>query len=203
VDPAPGSWHFCAIMSHMIGSFTSSTLVAVITATLLLAGCAPVAPASDPPATDSPTAEGDSTDAGSAADCSIYEGQTDPELMLFNSNAIEAGPGERQVFGDGTELSITLSQEAISAGLLPQFELITLSDTGGPVLISSLAFDPTTGGDGTYSTSTLEFGDDELVGTAIVAEFFAISDATVGDAQPYGDKLLLGNYCMTYANDGS
>ena len=37
----------------------------------------------------------------------------------------------------------------------------------------------------------------------MVAEVFAISDATVGDAEPYGAKLLLGNYCITYANDGS
>lgn len=123
--------------------------------------------------------------------------------MLFTTSAIASGPAEGQVFGDGTKLSVTLSQEAIDAGLLPQVELITLSDTGGPVLVASLAFDPTTGGDGTYSTSLTEFGNDELVGTAIVAEIFAISDATVGDAQPYGDKLLLGNYCMTYANDGS
>lgn len=131
----------------------------------------------------------------------MFTGQTDPELKLFTSSAIAAGPATGQVYGDGTELSITLSQEAINAGLLPQFELLTLSDTGDPLLISSLIFDPTTGGDGTYSTSSLEFGDDELVGTAIVVEFFAISDATVGDAERYGAKLLLGNYCLTYGND--
>jgi hypothetical protein len=173
-------------------------LIAAAATTLLLAGCAPTAPTSadgDTPAT--------TPDGASGADCSIYAGQTDPELTLFTSTAIAAGPAEGQVYGDGTELSVTLSQEAIDAGLLPQIELLTLSETGGPVLISSLAFDPTTGGDGTYSTNLLEFGDDELVGTAIVAEIFAISDATVGDAKPYGAKLLLGNYCMTYANDGS
>ncbi len=180
----------------MTSPITHRALIAAFAASLLLSGCAPTAPA----------AEGDSPDTGSGistADCSIYDGQTDPELALFTSSAIDVGPAEGQVFGDGTELSVTLSQEAIDAGLLPQFELITLSETGGPVLISSLAFDPETGDDGTYSTSTLEFGEDELVGTAIVVEVFAISDATVGDAVPYGDKLLLGNYCMTYANDGS
>ncbi|WP_309617255.1 hypothetical protein [Salinibacterium sp.] len=179
---------------------TNRTLVAFITASLLLAGCAQVAPATEEGSAGSGSGSGSET---LSTDCSIYEGQTDPELTLFTSNAVAAGPGNGQVFGDGTELSVTLSQEAIDAGLLPQFELITLSETGGPVVISSLAFDPTTGGDGTYSTSTLEFGNDELVGTAMIAEIFAISDATVGDTQPYGDKLLLGNYCMTYANDGS
>lgn len=181
----------------MISVALRPALIAAIAATLVLAGCAPTA---------STTTEGDTqatSPEGPSADCSIYEGQTDPELKLFTSSAIAAGPSEGQVYGDGTELSVTLSQEAIDAGLLPQFELITLSESGGPVLISSLAFDPTTGGDGTYSTNLLEFGNDELVGTAVIAEIFAISDATVGDAEPYGDKLLLGNYCITYANDGS
>ena len=172
-----------------------------IAAALLLAGCAPTAPA-DGGGTD--TEEPPAADSGATgADCSIYASQTDPELKLFTTSALTAGPAKGQVYGDGTELSVTLSQEAIDAGLLPQVELISLSDTGGPVLVSSLAFDPTTGGDGTYSTSLLEFGNDELVGTAVVAEVFAISDATVGDAQPYGSKLLLGNYCITYTNDGS
>jgi hypothetical protein len=170
---------------------------ALIAAALLLAGCAPTAPT---------TAEGDApatSPEGPSTDCSIYAGQTDPELKLFTTSAIVAGPAEGQVFGDGTELSITLSQEAIDAGLVPLFDLNTLSESGGPVAVSGLIFDPTTGADGTYSTSLLEFGNDELVGKAVVAVISAVSDATVGDAEPYGDRLLLGNYCLTYANDGS
>jgi hypothetical protein len=164
---------------------------------MLLAGCAPTTPSAEPGGSDG-------TDTGSsAAGCAIYDGQTDPELKLFTTSALAAGPSEGQVYGDGTEFSVTLSQEAIDAGLLPQFELVKLTENGGPELVSSLAFDPTTGGDGTYSTSTFEFGNDELVGKSVVAEIFAISDATVGDAVPYGDKLLLGNYCITYGNDGS
>jgi hypothetical protein len=173
-------------------------LIVATLATLALAGCAPTAPTASSTDGDAPAAS-----AEGSADCSIYAGQTDPELMLFTTSAIAAGPSEGQVFGDGTTLSVTLSQEAIDAGLLPQVEVIALSPSGGPVTVSSLAFDPTTGGDGTYSTDVLEFGNDEIVGTAVVAEVFAISDATVGDAQQYGAKLLLGNYCMTYANDGS
>lgn len=176
-----------------------AVLAAAIIATFALAGCAPTAPATTTGESDAP----DAAAGGATADCSIFAGATDPELMLFTSSAIAAGPAEGQTYGDGTELSVTLSQEAIDAGLLPQVELLTVSDTGGPVTVASLAFDPTTGGDGTYSTALKEFGNDELVGTAVVAEIFAISGATVGDAKPYGDKLLLGNYCMTYANDGS
>jgi len=178
-----------------------AALIAAIASAFLLAGCAPATP----PADTSSTGGADTTDSApttSSAGCDKFAGQTDPELSLFTSSAIAAGPAEGQIYGDGTELSITLSQAAIDAGLLPQFELLTLSDTGEPVLISSLAFDPTTGGDGTYSTSTFEFGQDELVGTAMVAEFFAISTATIDGTVQYGDKLLLGNYCMTYGNDG-
>ena len=173
-------------------------VLATLLATLALTGCAPTAPsASDDGDAAAPSEQ------SSSADCGIFDGQTDPELTLFTSSAIAAGPAEGQVYGDGTELSVTLSQEAIDAGLLPQFELLTISESGGPVLLASLAFDPTTGGDGTYSTSLVEFGNDEYVGTAVVAEIFAISSVVVGDAQPYGNKLLLGNYCMTYANDAS
>ncbi len=191
----------CVYQNCLMTTLSSrSMIIAALASTLLLAGCAPTAPTTSTGG-DTDPGTGSGTGAG-GADCGIYAGQTDPELMLFTSTAIAAGPAEGQTYGDGSELSITLSQEAIDAGLLPQFELIKLTDNGGPELISSLAFDPTTGADGTYSTSSFEFGNDELVGTAVVAEFFAISDATVGDARPYGDKLLLGNYCMTYGNDG-
>ena len=179
-----------------------STFTAVVAVSLLLAGCAPTASTSGP-AGNTGSGSGSGSGTSSAADCSIFDGQTDPELSLFTSSALSAGPAHAQVYGDGTEFSVTLSKEAIDAGLLPQFELISLSKDKGPALVSSLAFDPTTGGDGTFSTKTLAFGNDELVGKAIVAEIFAISDASVGDAKKYGSKLLLGNYCITLANDGS
>ena len=156
----------------------------VIASSLLLAGCTPTG-------SSGPSQGGDSGGApasGSAANCGAYEGQTDPELMLFTSSAIDAGPTQGQKYGDGTTLSVTLSQEAIAAGLLPQFEINTISSSGGPELVSSLIFDPTTGGDGTYSTSSLEFGHDDLVGTAVVAEIFAISDAKILEAQ----RILFG-----------
>ncbi|MEO7348283.1 MAG: hypothetical protein ABIW32_00205 [Terrimesophilobacter sp.] len=180
-------------------SATSRFAVAsVVALSLVLAGCAQT--------TSSGESNGSSggTPAGEAgADCSVFAGQTDPELALFTSSAITAGPSEGQKYGDGTEFSVTLSQEAMDAGLLPQFEILSFSRDKGSALVSSLAFDPTTGGDGTFSTKTLAFGKDELVGKAVVAEIFAISDAKIDGTQQYGDKLLLGNYCITYANDGS
>jgi len=177
-----------------------AALIAAIASVVLLAGCTPAAQSTD---TGSSTDSGSNTGTTASTGCDRFAGQTDPELALFTSSAIAAGPTEGQVYGDGTELSITLSQAAIDAGILPLFDLLTITESNNPQLISSLAFDPTTGGDGTYSTALQEFGDDELVGTAIVAEFYAISTATVDGAVQYGDKLLLGNYCMTYANDGS
>ena len=184
--------------SLMKSAASRLVLTAAIAASLLLAGCTPTASA--PRSDGNPGTKPAGSDAG---DCGIFTGQTDPELTLFTSSAITAGPQQGQKYGDGTTLSVSLSQEAQDAGLLPQFELVSLGPDGAPLLVSSLAFDPTTGGDGTYSTSTLAFGKDELVGKAIVAEIFAISEATLDGAQKYGSKLLLGNYCMTYANDGS
>jgi hypothetical protein len=175
-------------------------LIACAATVFFIAGCAPTGAVSEDSGGDS---GGDGSSASGVATCETYASSGDPELKLFTSTALSAGPSEGQVFGDGTELSVTLSEEAIAAGLLPQFELLRATDSGGPELISSLAFDPTTGGDGTFSTSIFEFGNDEWVGTPIVAQIFAISDQTVGDATTYGSKLLLGNYCMTYANDGS
>jgi hypothetical protein len=159
---------------------------------LLLAGCAPTASA---PGADKPAGSG-----GSGADCSAFAENSDPELKLFSSSAVAKGPTEGQKYGDGTELSITLSQEAIDAGLLPQFELLTVSDTGGPVQVAGLIFDPTSGADGTFTTTGEEFGNDELVGKAVVAEVFAVSDAKIDGAINYGQKLIIGNYCLTYAH---
>lgn len=171
-------------------------LSVAIAGTLLLAGCTPT--------TSGPTSGSSGTPSvGSASGCEVFKDQTDPELKLFTSSAISEGPAADQVYGDGTTFSVTLSKEAMDADLLPQFDIISLSSAGAPALVSSLAFDPTTGGDGTFSTSTLEFGNDELVGKAVIAEIYAISDGMLDGAQRYGQKLLLGNYCITYGNDGS
>jgi len=176
------------------------TFIGTLTiATALLVGCSPLANSGG----SESSGEGGGSVASGVATCEDYAASTDPSTTLFTTTALTAGPSADQIYGDGSEFSVTLSPEAIAAGLLPQFELYRLTDEGNPELVSSLAFDPTTGGDGTYSTSTFEFGNDELVGTAVVAQIFAISDQAVGDAEIFGDKLLLGNYCITYSNDGS
>jgi len=174
-------------------------LVLTIGAAALLVGCTTTGGSGG-------SAGGTTPGAGSGSgsgDCSAFAGQSDPALKLFTTDAITAGPKKGQKYGDGTELAITLSDSAIAAGLLPQFELNNLSDNGGPVGISSEAFDPTTGADGKYSTANKLFGKDELVGTAMVLQVFAIADTAIGTTEKYGDKVLLGNYCLTYANDGS
>ncbi|MEO6115303.1 MAG: hypothetical protein ABIP33_02870 [Pseudolysinimonas sp.] len=174
------------------------TVVALSTVALL-AACATTGTAQD-------SSGGSKAGAGSAsgaADCSAFARQTDPALKLFTTDAIASGPTEGQKYGDGTELAITLSADAIAAGFLPEFELNNLSKSGEPVGISSEIFDPTTGSDGTYSTTNKLFGKDELVGTAMVLQVFTIADTAIGTTEKYGDKVLLGNYCLSYANDGS
>jgi hypothetical protein len=168
-----------------------------MSAAALLVGCT-----TTPVGSSGGTAGGSKPGAG-ASGCEAFAKQTDPALKLFTTDAITDGPKQGQKYGDGTELAITLSADAVAAGLLPQFELNNLSKNGGPVGISSEVFDPTSGAGGRYSTTSKLFGKDELVGTAMVMQVFAIADSPIGTTEKYGDKVLLGNYCLSYANDGS
>lgn len=172
---------------------------------VLLTGCAPSATDTSDAGGDSASGSTSGSGSGSGSkktSCAAFAGQTDPALKLFTTDAITAGPTEGQTYGDGTELAITLSADAVTAGYLPQFEL-NRADGDAPVSISSEIFDPTSGDGGTYSTTNKLFGADELVKTAMVMQVFAISDTAIGSTEKYGDKVLLGNYCLTYANDGS
>jgi hypothetical protein len=183
--------------AHLLSAAKRTALLSSVAAVLVLAGCSPTGSTpTTAPANDGSTGGGGNT-------CATFAAQTDPALKLMTSSAIASGPSEGQKYGDGTEFSVTLSQEAIDAGYLPQFELNTLDDNGVWVQLSSLNFDPTTGADGTYSTSTLEFGNDEYAGTPVAAQIFAISDNPIGDTVQYGDKVILGTYCITYENDAS
>ncbi|WP_397545137.1 hypothetical protein, partial [Salinibacterium sp.] len=77
---------------------TNRTLVAFIAASLLLAGCAQVAPATEEGSAGSGSGSGSGSETLST-DCSIYVGQTVPDLTLFTSNAVASGHGNGQVFG--------------------------------------------------------------------------------------------------------
>jgi hypothetical protein len=35
----------------------------------------------------------------------------------------------------------------------------------------------------------------------MVPQVFAIADTAIGTTEKYGGKVLLGNYCLSYAND--
>ena len=163
---------------------------------ILLSGCAAGTTDSDDSSGDSSSSTGSGSKKGG---CAAYAKLTDPALKLFTTDAITTGPTEGQKYGDGTKLAITLSSGAIDAGYLPQFEL-NRADGDAPVAISSEIFDPTTGDDGTYSTTNSLFGGDEFVGTAMVMQVFAIADTAIPTTEQYGDKVLLGNYCLSYAN---
>ena len=189
-------------MSHMPTPIARLLSLSVLAGALLLTGCTPAA-TTDAGGSDSSSADDTGGSDSPATGCAAYAAESDPALALFTTALITNGPSEGQTYGDGTELSVTLSDEAIAADLLPQFELNALDGNGSWVQLASLIFDPTTGDDGTFSTSSLEFGNDDFVGKAVVAQIFAIHDGAVGDAETYGDKLLLGNYCLTYGNDES
>lgn len=178
-----------------------SLLTAAIVVSLLLAGCAPTATSSSSQGGSGSGGNGGNGGNG-GADCSAYKNSVEPTLVLFSSSAIADGPTEGQVYGDGSTLSVTLSQEAIDLGVLPQAQVLNINEDGAPLWVSSIAFVPNADGT-TYSTDLPEIGNDKLVGKAVVLNVIDISEAKIEGARQNGDSLILGNYCLTYANDGS
>lgn len=175
---------------------------------LALAGCAPTAPgesgAGDANGSDTSGDTGTDTDTNADADatgCASLDTSAEPKLALGETDLVSAGPAEGQPYGDGTPFSVTLSEAGIATGYLPMFELYGPTDTGDFTLLSSLAFDPDTGDDGTYSTAMNEFGNDEYVGEPVIATVFAIDTAIEGSGGLNSDNyVVLANYCITYAH---
>jgi len=146
--------------------------------------------------------EGGTDDGGAAAGgCASLDTSSEPKLALGVTDFVSAGPAEGQPYGDGTTFSVTLSEKGIASGYLPQFELYGQDESGAFVLLSSNIFDPDTGADGTYSTSNSEFGNDDYVGKAVIADVFAIDPAISGSGGLGSENyVVLASYCVTYAH---
>ncbi len=71
-------------------------LIAALAASLLLAGCTPTATSVPSEDADAPARSPE----GPPVDCSVYAGQTDPELTLFSPSAVAKVPGEGQLYGE-------------------------------------------------------------------------------------------------------
>jgi hypothetical protein len=168
---------------------TLRILIAAASITRLAAG-APTGGAPDS-GTDG-SSDGGGTAAG-AGDCSIFDGT---EAEPFTSSLITSAPDSGAVWGDGSSFAIQLSDEAVSAGLLPQVEFLTMFN-GGLQTAANQIFDED--GGGAYSNKNNVFNDD-LEGQPGIAQVFAISDATFEGAVNSGQELILGNYCLTFKN---
>jgi hypothetical protein len=173
----------------MTAQRTLRILIAAASVTLL-AACAPTGGATGGDGGGS--SDGGGTAAG-GADCSIFDGT---EAEPFTSSLITSAPESGAVWGDGSSFAIQLSDEAISAGLLPQVEFLTFFN-GGLQTETSQIFDED--GAGAYSNKNNVFNDD-LEGQPGIAQVFAISDATFDGAVNSGQELIMGNYCVTYKN---
>jgi hypothetical protein len=173
----------------MTAQRTLRILIAAASLTLL-AACAPTAAPTD--GGNGGTTDGGGSAAG-AADCSVFDGT---EAEPFTSSLITSAPESGTVWGDGTPFAIQLSDEAISAGLLPQVEFFTFFN-GGLQTAANQIFDED--GGGAYSNKNNVF-DDDLEGQPGIAQVFAISDATFDGAVNSGQELIMGNYCVTFKN---
>ena len=128
----------------------------------LLAGCAATL---RPAAARAPTppASGLARPAPTAASPADRRTRAHPLDLVGSRRGTSRGTGLRR----RTELTVTLSQEAIDAGLLPQVELISLSESGA----SGAGVEPRVRPDDRWRrhlpTRRLRVGNDELVGTAV------------------------------------
>ena len=85
------------------------------------------------------------------------------------------------------------ADSAIAAGILPQVEFLS-NVNGGVQVASGQVFDDL--GDGAFSNN-LNLFDSQFDGQPGIAQVTALTDVTF-DGEAYdGDKVMLGNYCIT------
>jgi hypothetical protein len=128
--------------------------------------------------------DGGSTGGG---DCAEFGAEFAP----FSSDLVASQSGT--VWGDGTEFSVQLSQEAIDAGIIPLVDFLS-NVNGGPQVASSQIM--TDNGDGLFSNN-LNLFDSQFDGQPGIAEVTAVTDVTFDGEKYDGTKLSLGNYCVT------
>jgi hypothetical protein len=129
---------------------------------------------------------------GSASGCASYDGT---EVEPFTSPLVLSSPEEGAPYGDGSaltwELDPSLAGEVPQVAFFDNFIDGEIRDTSTSVLEESP--------DNTYTTN-LNIFDSDLVDQPGIAELFVISDVDYEGGTRSGDKLILGEYCVTYKN---
>ena len=167
----------------------TARLLLVLPVIALLAACTTGTPGSP----DTDNGGGTGGDGGSAASgCESYTGT---EVEPFTSALVLSGPESGASYGDGSaltfELDPQLADEVPQLSFYDNFISGSIRDTSAAVLVE----DP----DNTY-TANLNIFDSDLVDQAGIAELFIISDVDYDGGKRSGDKLILGEYCVTYKN---
>ena len=159
----------------------------IASALLLLAGCAPAAPADSGGGTSEGSSGGGSTEAGGCPAIDGYE--------LFSSDHVTAAPEPGAVYGDGSTLSFTL---AMGAGYSPTLDLTYVSEDGTPVILGGQNL--LDNGDGTYSNNLNVF-DSDADGRPGFASVVVVKDDTfeAPAGQETASQPILGVYCVTFA----
>ena len=166
----------------------TARLLLVLPVIALLAACTTGAPGSP----DTDNGGGSSDGGGSAPGCASYDGT---EIEPFTSPLVLSGPEEGAPYGDGSaltfELDPSLADEVPQLSFYDNFVSGSIRDTSAAVLVE----DP----ENTY-TANLNIFDSDLVDQPGIAELFVISDVDYDGGKRSGDKLILGEYCVTYKN---
>lgn len=159
-------------------------LLLVLPVIALLAACAPTGGTTG----GGDTGGGDTSGGGSSAAGGCDFGA---EYAEFSSDLVASQSGT--TWGDGSEFAIQLSDDAIAAGILPTVDFLS-NVNGGVQVASGQVFDDL--GDGKFSNS-LNLFDSQFDGQPGIAQVVAITDAAFDGETYEGDKLILGNYCIT------
>jgi hypothetical protein len=166
----------------------TARLLLVLPAIALLAACSTGAPGSP----DTDNGGGSSGGGGTASGCDSYTGT---EVEPFTSPLVLSGPDAGAPYGDGSALTFELDPQL--AGEVPQLAFYdnfisgSIRDTSAAVLVEDPA--------GTF-TANLNIFDSDLVDQPGIAELFLITPTDYDGGVRSGDKLILGEYCVTYKN---
>jgi hypothetical protein len=128
----------------------------------------------------------------SAAGCASYDGT---EVAPFSSPLVLSAPAEGAAYGDGSalswELDPSLADEVPQVSFYDNFIDGAIRDTSSAVLEE----DP----ENTFTANQNIF-DSDLVDQPGIAELFLITETDYEGGTRSGDKLILGEYCVTYKN---
>lgn len=133
---------------------------------------------------------GSTGDGGSASGCDTFTGT---EVEPFSSPLVLSAPESGATYGDGSTLTFELDPSLTDE--VPQISFFDNVISGSIRDTSSGIFEE----DGNTVSISLNIFDGDLDGQPGIAEVFLITPTDYEGGVRSGDKLILGEYCITYA----